>query len=110
MVWLGRVRLKRHSQTALMHRRTPDMQPLLLVGENAKEALVKEFASKDHLNHLKGAVGYKAPGAPLGGYSSLILIVRKELCVSAFDLARETSLSLLNALSRLRQEPSNCYP
>jgi hypothetical protein len=80
------------------------------VVENAKEVLVKEFASKDRMDHLRDAVGYMAPGALLGGCLSLNLIVRKELCDSEFDLARETSLSFLDALSRLRQEPSNCYP
>jgi hypothetical protein len=98
VVWLGRVRLKRHSQIALMHRRTPDMQPLLLVGENAKEALVKEFVSRDRLNRLRDAVGYRVPGALLGEYWSLNLIVRGELCGSDFDLAKETSLSLVNTL------------
>lgn len=110
MVWLGRARLKRHSQIALMQRRTPDKQSPSLVVENAREALVKECVNKDRLKHLRGAVGYKAQGAQLGGCSSLNRIVREELCGSEFELAKETSLWLLNALSRLRQEPSNNYP
>ena len=92
VVWVKRFRLKRHSQIALMHRRTPDMQPLSPVGENAMEALVKEFASRDRLNHLRDAVGYRALDALPGEYLSLNLIVRGELCESEFDLAKETSL------------------
>jgi hypothetical protein len=98
VVWLGRVRLKRHSRIAPMHRRTPDMQPLLLVGEDAKEALVKEFVSRDRLNRLRDAVGYRVSGALLGEYWSLNLIVRGEPGGSDFDLAKETSLSLVNTL------------
>ena len=82
----------------------------ILGSKNAKEVLVKEFVSRDRLNHLRDAVGYKVPGALLGEYSSLNLIVHGELCGSEFDLAKETSLSLVNALSRLRLEPSSSYP
>jgi hypothetical protein len=63
-----------------MQRRTPDKRVESLVAENEKEALVKEYENKDHLKHLRDAVGYKAPGALLGGYSSVNLVFREELC------------------------------
>ena len=49
--------------------------------DNAREMLVEEFESKDRLNHLRDAVGYRVLGALLGGCLSLNLIVVRALRV-----------------------------